>query len=124
MSRDRVFQVVRVLDEDGITSWFGTNQPPDKEIEVTALSDLSTRSSRPRTTQSQRSRGQARFTRGSGRTYTGWASTGPQSLAISGHLRWTARMGSSQLISLRWGLFALGPGPGAQPGLFALPQLD
>jgi hypothetical protein len=37
MSRDRVFQVVRVLDEDGMTSWFWTNQPPDKEIEGDCL---------------------------------------------------------------------------------------
>jgi hypothetical protein len=33
MLKDRVFQVVRVLDEDGTTGWFWTNQPPDEEIE-------------------------------------------------------------------------------------------
>jgi hypothetical protein len=32
MSKDRVFQVVRVSDEDGTTGWFWTNQPPDEEI--------------------------------------------------------------------------------------------
>jgi hypothetical protein len=26
-----------VLDEDGMTSWFWTNQPPDKEIEGDCL---------------------------------------------------------------------------------------
>jgi hypothetical protein len=33
MAKDRVFQVVRVAYEDGTTSWFWTNQPPDEEIE-------------------------------------------------------------------------------------------
>jgi hypothetical protein len=33
MSRDRVFQIVRVADEDGTTSWYWTNQRPDEEIE-------------------------------------------------------------------------------------------
>jgi hypothetical protein len=37
MSKDRVFQVVRVLDEDGMTSWFWTNQSPDEEIEGDCL---------------------------------------------------------------------------------------
>jgi hypothetical protein len=37
MARDRVFQVVRVSDEDGTTSWFWTNQQPDEEIESDCL---------------------------------------------------------------------------------------
>jgi hypothetical protein len=32
MSKDRVFQIVRVADEHGTTSWFWTNQQPDEEI--------------------------------------------------------------------------------------------
>jgi hypothetical protein len=37
MSRDRVFQIVRLADEDGTTSWFWTNQHPDEEIERDCL---------------------------------------------------------------------------------------
>jgi hypothetical protein len=37
MSRDRMFQIVRVADEDGTTSWYWTNQHPDEEIERDCL---------------------------------------------------------------------------------------
>ena len=37
MSKDRVFQIVRVADEDGTTSWFWTNKKPDEEIERDCL---------------------------------------------------------------------------------------
>jgi hypothetical protein len=37
MSKDRVFQIVRVADEHGTTSWFWTNQQPDEEIERDCL---------------------------------------------------------------------------------------
>jgi hypothetical protein len=37
MSKDRVFQIVRLADEDGTTSWFWTNQHPDEEIERDGL---------------------------------------------------------------------------------------
>jgi hypothetical protein len=32
MVEERVFQVVRVIREDGSTGWFWTNQHPDEEI--------------------------------------------------------------------------------------------
>jgi hypothetical protein len=37
MSKDRMFQIVRVADEEGTTSWFWTNQHPDEEIEADYL---------------------------------------------------------------------------------------
>jgi hypothetical protein len=32
MVEDRVFQIVRLTEEDGTSSWFWTNQKPDEEI--------------------------------------------------------------------------------------------
>jgi hypothetical protein len=33
MAKERVFQIVRLSDEDGATGWFWTNQQSDEEIE-------------------------------------------------------------------------------------------
>jgi hypothetical protein len=37
MFEERVFQVVRLTDEDGRSSWFWTNQKPDEPIEEDRL---------------------------------------------------------------------------------------
>jgi hypothetical protein len=37
MSKDKVFQIVRLADEDGTTSWFWINQHPDEQIERDSL---------------------------------------------------------------------------------------
>jgi hypothetical protein len=37
MSKETMFQLVRLSDEEGTTSWFWTNQQPDEEIEKDRL---------------------------------------------------------------------------------------
>jgi hypothetical protein len=37
MPKETMFQLVRLSDEEGTTSWFWTNQQPDEEIEKDRL---------------------------------------------------------------------------------------